>query len=99
MGGSCEIKIPLPTRQVCDVGELYQGGCITYDFAHFDTTRECPAGYEEHANKEGCWRTETYDCSPPVQGKGVRGASVQVVKQTCERKEMVDMIESRFCPS
>eukprot|EP00915_Cephaloidophora_sp_WS-2016_P005421 GHVH01007183.1.p1 GENE.GHVH01007183.1~~GHVH01007183.1.p1 ORF type:complete len:614 (+),score=84.16 GHVH01007183.1:435-2276(+) len=60
----------------------------------------CPEGFETSETKEGCSKTEVYDCTPPVAGKdaSMRGTQTQTVAQTCERKQYADPIYDEACP-
>jgi len=112
--GGCEIQEQLPLIEVCEIGSREGPQCATVDVAPYQRQQYCPPGFEEHA-KGGCWRSITYDCTPLQTGKGglaLRGLvgkeggmtvpvnpKVNVIQQTCERKEAAAYVTEKSCPS
>jgi len=106
----CEVQVPLPLIETCEVGSREGPDCVTAETAPYNVIQRCPPGFEEAA-KGGCWKKTTYDCTPAFSGKGLRGligelgmappaaAKAHVIKQTCERKEAAPYVTEKSCPS
>jgi len=110
----CELTEQLPLVEICEIGSREGPQCATVDLAPYNTNKYCPPGFEEHA-KGGCWKSTTYDCTPLQRGKGgmsLRGLigkeegmrlpvnpKVNVIQQTCERKEAAAFVTDRSCPA
>jgi len=100
-GERCRMKRAGYAVDSCPIGSTSDGvDCVTYASAtKLKSEPVCPETYQPSEGKDGCYKTEIYDCTPPTVGKdGVRGATTQTVAQTCERKEYVDAIVEESCP-
>lgn len=111
----CEANEQLPLIEICEIGNREGPQCATVDLAPYNVNQFCPPGFEEAAKGGCWRSTVYDCTPPQhgkggmaglrgLAGKGgmtvpVTNAKVNVIKQTCERKEGAAYISDRTCPA
>jgi len=112
--GGCEMTEQLPLIEVCEIGSREGPQCATVDVAPYNTQQFCPPGFEEHAKggcwrttTYDCTPLQRGKGGLALRGligkeggssAPVTNAKVNVIQQTCERKEGAAYITERSCP-
>lgn len=110
----CEATQQLPLMEICEIGSREGPQCATVDVAAYITNQYCPPGFDEHGKggcwrttTYDCTPLQTGKGGMTLRGligKGggmqvpVTNAKVNVIKQTCERKEGAAYVTDKNCP-
>lgn len=111
----CEMTEQLPLVEVCEIGSREGPQCATVDVAPYNVQQFCPPGFEEHAKggcwkttTYDCTPLQTGKGGLALRGligkEGgmsvpVTNAKVNVIQQTCERKEAAAFVTEKNCPA
>lgn len=111
----CEANEQLPLVEICEIGSREGPQCVTVDLLPYTTNQYCPPGFEEaakggcwRATVYDCTPLQKGKGGMAglrgLAGKGgmtvpVTNAKVNVIKQTCERKEAAAYVTDRSCPA
>jgi len=99
-GGQCKISesAPMQTSSSCPAGYMQEGGKGCVRTSTYDCTPPQRPG-KKNLRFLGHKSGSKKHSAPAYTGKkGVPAPQIQVVQQTCERKEYADMITQSFCP-
>lgn len=113
--GGCEMTEQLPLIEVCEIGSREGPQCVTTELAAYNQQQFCPAGFEELAKGGCWKSTvyDCTPLNRGKGGLALRGlvgkeggssgpannAKLNVLSQTCERKEAAAYITERSCPA